>query len=136
MKQILKYCFLAFFGGTVYIFIEFIWRGRSHWTMLIVGGVCFVACGMVNEVLSWDTPLWKQSLICAAAVTVIELVAGIFLNIYLRMGIWDYSSLPGNFLGQICIGYSCLWALLSIPAIVLDDWIRWKFFGEEKPRYK
>ena len=63
------------------------------------------------------------------------LVAGLILNVWLGLGIWDYNSLPFNLAGQICLGYSCLWYLLSIPAIVLDDWLRHRFFQEERPRY-
>lgn len=135
MKQLLKLLLLFTVGGGLYAAIEVLWRGYTHWTMAILGGVCFVICGMVNEILTWNTPLWIQALICCLAITVAELVAGLILNIWLGLGIWDYSGLPYNLAGQICLGYSCLWYLLSIPAIVLDDWLRYWFFQEERPRY-
>lgn len=135
MKQLCKFLFLFAVGGILYAIIEVLWRGYTHWTMAVLGGSCFIICGMVNEVLSWDTPLWIQALICCLAITVAELVAGLILNLWLGLGIWDYSGLPYNLAGQICLGYSCLWHLLSVPAIVLDDWLRYWFFGEERPRY-
>lgn len=135
MKQLCKLLFLFAVGGILYAAIEVLWRGYTHWTMAILGGFCFVICGGLNEWLSWDTPLWIQALICCLAITVAELVAGLILNLWLGLGIWDYSGLPYNLAGQICLGYSCLWYLLSILAIILDDWLRFCFFGEERPRY-
>ena len=49
-----KYLFLFNVGGLLYILIELIWRGRSHWTMFLLGGICFVFLGLINEVLSWQ----------------------------------------------------------------------------------
>ena len=135
MKQLCKLLFLFMIGGGLYAAIEVMWRGHTHWTMAILGGFCFVICGGLNEWLSWDAPLWIQALICCLAITAAELVAGLILNLWLCLGIWDYSGLPFNLAGQICLGYSCLWYLLSIPAIVLDDWLRYWFFQEERPRY-
>ena len=136
MRQVCKYLTLFVIGGVLYACIEMIWRGHTHWTMAVLGGICFIICGCINEFLSWDTPLLLQCLICAVLITIAELIAGLILNIKLGLAIWDYSGLPFNFMGQICLEYSCLWYLLSLVAILLDDWIRWKFFGEEKPRYK
>lgn len=135
MKQLCKFLFLFAVGGCLYVAIEILWRGHTHWTMAVLGGACFLICGSLNEYLSWDTPLWIQALICCQAITAAELAAGLILNIWLGLNIWNYSNLPFNLAGQICLGYSCLWYLLSIPAIVLDDWLRYWFFQEERPRY-
>ena len=135
MKLLFKYLILFLTGAMVYGIIEILWRGRTHWTMAVLGGICFVICGGVNEYLSWETPLLLQCLICAVLITAAELAAGMVLNVRMGLAIWDYSDLPFQYRGQICLGYSCLWYLLSMVAILLDDWIRWRFFGEEKPRY-
>ena len=135
MKQLCKLIFLFVVGGLLYAVIEILWRGYTHWTMAILGGMCFLVCGGLNECLSWDTPLWIQALICCMAITAAELVAGLVLNVWLGLNIWDYSGLPYNLAGQVCLGYSCLWYMLSIPAILLDDWLRYCFFAEERPRY-
>ena len=58
-----KYLFLLDVGGLLYILIELIWRGRSHWTMFLLGGICFIYLGLINEVLPWSMPLWQQILI-------------------------------------------------------------------------
>lgn len=136
MRLLCKYLILFAVGAVLYAAIEILWRGHTHWTMAVLGGFCFLICGAVNEYLSWETPLLLQCLICAVLITVAELAAGMVLNVWLELAIWDYSGLPLNFMGQICLGYSCLWYLLSLAAILLDDWFRWRFFGEEKPRYK
>ena len=120
----------------MYIALELLWRGHSHWTMFILGGICFVALGFINEVLPWDMPLWKQSLIGACIITALEFVTGCVVNLWLGLGVWDYSHMKGNILGQICPQFFLLWLPVSLSGIVLDDWLRCWWFGEEKPHYK
>lgn len=136
MKLLSKNLGLFAIGGLIYYLIEIMWRGYSHISMFILGGICFVLIGLINEYLSFKTPLWKQQLIATAIVTGIEFITGLILNVWLQLGIWDYSNLPFNLFGQICLQYSILWFLLSLLAIVLDDWLRYWLFDEEKPHYK
>ncbi len=136
MKWLCKCVVLALIGGLVYYVIEVLWRGRSHWTMAVLGGLCFVLCGLINEPMPREVPLWKQMVLCSAVITMMELAAGLILNEYLGLGIWDYSQMPFNFLGQICLPYTVLWLFLSVPAIMLDDWLRHRLFGQDCPRYR
>ncbi len=69
-------------------------------------------------------------------ITALEFTTGLIVNVWLKMDIWDYSNLPYNFMGQICLFYSFLWFLVSSVAIVMDDYLRYKLFQEEKPHYK
>jgi len=131
-----KKLILFLIGGISYYLIEILWRGYSHSSMFILGGICFVLIGLINNFLSWDTPLWRQQLIATGLITTLEFIFGVFLNIWLKLNIWDYSNMGLNVLGQISLGYSILWFFLSLPALFLDDWLRWKLFEEEKPRYK
>ncbi|MCQ4833116.1 MULTISPECIES: hypothetical protein [Hungatella] len=131
-----KYLVLMATGGLLYVALELIWRGRSHWTMFLLGGICFVALGLINEVLPWDMPMWKQILIGVAIVTALEFITGCIVNLWLGWNIWDYSGLSGNILGQICLQYCLLWLPVSLAGIVLDDWLRYWWWGEERPRYK
>lgn len=130
-----KYAFLGWFGGATYSALEVIWRGYSHWTMLVLAAVVFVCIGLLNEVWSWQTSLVVQALAGAALATILEFVTGCIVNLWLGWAVWDYSDMPGNVLGQICPQYTALWVVLSLVAILLDDYIRWKVFGEEKPHY-
>ena len=136
MKFILKYFVLFVIGGILFNAVEILWRGYSYPEMTVVGGVCFILVGAVNELFPWDMALASQMLISALAITGVELIAGLALNVWLGLGIWDYSGQCYNFMGQICLLYFNLWFVLSAVGILLDDLIRWKFFGEEKPRYK
>ena len=130
-----KHLLLAIFGGEVYVLLEMAWRGHSHWTMFLLGGICFLALGLINEVIPWEMPLWIQVLIGACIVTALEFLAGCVVNLWLGWGVWDYSGLPGNILGQICPQYFLLWIPVSLVGIVLDDWLRYILWDEEHPHY-
>lgn len=134
-KMELKYAFLLAVGGLIYILIELIFRGRTHISMFFLGGVCFIAVGLINELFSWKTPLIIQMLIGGMVITLFEFIAGCILNLMLGLNVWDYSNMYGNVLGQICPMFSFIWVILSGAAIILDDWVRHWFFGEEKPHY-
>lgn len=123
-------------GGTTYALIEILWRGYTHWTMAVLGGLLFLLIGGLNNWLPWEMPLTLQCVLGAAMVTAAELLAGIILNIWLGLDIWDYSQMPGNFLGQICPQYTLAWAGLSLVAIVLDDYLRHWLWQEELPHYR
>ena len=123
-------------GGFIYAGIEIGLRGFTHWSMFIVGGLCFVIIGLLNEWYSWDIPLFLQMLYGAFVITALELISGYILNIKLGWNIWDYSDRPFNFYGQICLLNSVLWFLLSGIGILLDDVIRNIWFDGEEPRYK
>ena len=132
--QAAKYAFLAWFGGSFYVTLEVFWRARSHWTMFVMAAVVFIILGLMNEVWSWN--LLTQTIAGTALATAAELVTGCIVNLWLGWDVWDYSHLPGNFMGQICPQFTLLWVVIVVVAIVLDDVIRWRFFGEEKPRYR
>lgn len=123
-------------GGAIYIMIEMLWRGYSHWSMLIVGGLCFVMIGLINEYYSYDIPLIWQMMIGACIVTAVEFVSGCIINLWLGLNVWDYSDMPFNIWGQVCLPYMVLWFFLSGVAIILDDYLRYWWFGEEYPHYK
>ena len=122
-------------GGLIYALIELVFRWRTHWTMLIVGGLCFWLIGLVNEVIPWEVVFWKQCLLGSLIVTVVEFFSGCIINLGLGWNVWDYSNLPLNLLGQICLPFSLLWILISAVAVVLDDYLRYWLYGEEKPHY-
>lgn len=136
MRQYLKVLFLFVTGGLLYNVLELAWRGWSHWTMFILGGICFICMGLVNEVIPWEMPLWQQILIGASIITGLEFVTGCIVNLRLGWDVWDYSQMPGNIMGQVCPQFFILWVPVSLAGIILDDWLRYWLFGEEKPHYK
>lgn len=135
VRRVCKALILAGIGGLVYAGLELLFRGRTHWTMMVLGGVLFVIIGLFNEALPWEMPLVMQGLLGALVVTGAELVAGLALNVWLGLGFWDYPNLPLNLWGQICLPFSDLWVLLSIVAVVMDDWLRYWLWHEERPHY-
>ena len=122
-------------GGTVYILMELAWRGYSHIAMFVVGGIAFLCIGRINEYLPWDLSFWIQCLAGDAIILILEFVSGCILNLWLQLNIWDYSNLPLNILGQVCLPFAIIWYLAAAFAIVADDYLRYWLFGEEKPRY-
>lgn len=131
LKQIILFCV----GGLLYVLCELMWRGYSHWTMFLVGGICFIMIGLINEVLPLDMTLVRQMAIGAAIITTVEFVSGCIINLWIGWNVWDYSGLPFNILGQVCLPFSFLWFLISAIGIVIDDYLRYWWFGEEKPHY-
>ena len=113
---------LAFFaiGGAGYGLIELIWRGRTHWTMIIAGGVCFVNFSLISEKLKNKPFIYKVAL-SALGVTAVELVFGVVFNLVFHMNIWDYSKMPLNFLGQICPLFTAAWAALAVVFLPIAD---------------
>lgn len=136
MRQYIKIVFLFVTGGILYNFLELFYRGWTHWTMFFLGGLCFVALGLINEIISWEMPIWQQMVIGACIITVLEFLTGCIVNLWLGWHVWDYGQLPGNFLGQICPQFFFLWLLIALAGIMLDDWLRYWLFGENKPYYR
>ena len=62
------------------------------------------------------TPLWQKCLIGSVIITSVEFTVGVIVNIILRWNVWDYSDMPFNVLGQICLPFTVLWFFLCIPA--------------------
>ncbi len=127
--------------GTLYFFIEVVWKtshGRPEmisWTMLLLAIVLAVPLERFGAELPWDMPLMAQSAVCGVAITVVEFVAGLIINVWLGMGVWDYSAMPGNIMGQVCPQFLAMWMILAAVGIVMLDWMRYGVEGGEKPRY-
>lgn len=136
LKNIFKYLVLGIIGGVTYIMMELLYRSYTHWSMFIVSAIAFILIGLINEYISWNMKPWKQMLIGSGIVTVMEFISGYILNIKLGWHIWDYSNVPFNVMGQICLPFSIAWVFISLIAIVADDYLRYWLFGEEKPHYK
>lgn len=129
------------FGGTLYFMLEVIYKtatgepDRISWTMLVLAVILCVPVERAGAELPWHVPLWAQAACCAALVTVTELLAGLIINVWLDMNVWDYSNLPGNLWGQICPQFSAIWLALCLIFIPVFDWLRYAVDGGEKPHY-
>lgn len=92
-------------------------------------------CGGINQTFD-KMGLIFQMFLSSLVITELEFLTGYIVNIKMGLSVWDYSDMPLNVAGQICLPYSLLWMLLSIVIIYVDDEIRCRFFGEKKPVYR
>ena len=115
-------------GSIGYRMIEVLWRGRTHWTMGICGGVCLLFI-YVSELVHRRRRLAVRALISTVWVTAVEFFSGLLINRVFRLGVWDYSGMRFNLCGQISLIYSILWYFLCIPAHLLCRIIRRRVFG-------
>ena len=121
IRKIIEYIAIFIVGAITYMLLEICWRGYTHWTMGILGGIVIILVGLINEVTRKDLPLIIQAPMASIIITLLEYWAGYILNIQLGMNIWDYSDLPFNVDGQVCLYYSLLWMILGIVASIADD---------------
>ena len=75
---------LGYLGGMGYTALELLWRGRSHWSMFLVGGICFLLIGWTEKL---GLPLFVRSVAAAGMVTGVELLSGMALNLVLGLGV-------------------------------------------------
>ena len=114
--RVLRKCILFYFGGLAYFLLEILWRGRSHGSMFLLGGTCFLLIGKLNKCLWRVTPALRLA-IFSAFITALELLTGLLVN--RDHTVWDYRKLPLQFRGQICVQYSLLWVPVSFLAAML-----------------
>lgn len=113
---------LAFFlGGTLYVLLELLWRGRSHVSMFCAGGLALLL--LHGLFLRFALPLFAQCLVGGLVITAIEFVAGAIVNVHLKLNVWDYSKMPLNLYGQVCLPFSLLWCLLTLPISFLSGYL-------------
>lgn len=118
----MKYILIFLVGSAGYSALEVLWRGYTHWTMSITGGTCFLIIYLLNGVLQREN-LLIRCLAGSLVITAAEFLVGVTVNLILKWNVWDYSSLPFNFLGQICLKYSLLWFFLCMPLAGLCTFI-------------
>ena len=116
--KIWKYAVLFYVGGTAYLTLELLFRGRSYGSMFLAGGVCFLLIGHLGRV-SPRLPLWGRCVAGSGIVTMVELAAGMLVN--RSYTVWDYRGVSMNFMGQICPRFTLLWIPVSLLAIGLYE---------------
>lgn len=118
MRKLALNAFIFTVGGLSYGMLEIAWRHYTHWSMVITGGICFLILYHIYSSRP-DMNFLLRSIIGSAVITSIELICGCIVNIWLNLGVWDYSRFQMNLWGQICLLYSVLWGLLCIPVSIL-----------------
>ena len=100
-------------GGVAYAMIEILFRGHTHWSMVLTGGACVLTMYMLSGWLM-TVPLLIGASACACIITFYELCVGLLVNVRLGWNVWDYSDMPYNVLGQICPTFTAIWFLLCL----------------------
>ena len=127
-----EYICIFLTGGILYSLIEMLWRGYTHWSMTIAGGAALLLIHIINLKLR-DRDILLRCLWGCLLITGVEFAAGVIVNLWLGLDVWDYSGMAFNVLGQICPAFSILWFLLSFPACMVSDGAR-KFFDHLEKR--
>lgn len=115
MKKINRYAIIYLIGGLYYAFIEILWRGYSHWTMILTGGLCVLCLYVINEKCS-GMKFFVRCFLGCIIITAAEFIVGAVVNKMLLWNVWDYSDKSYNIMGQISLNSSLLWFALCIPA--------------------
>ena len=116
-------------GYFCYSLVEIVLRGYTHWTMCLTGGFVMTILYAIN--CRRTMTLMKSCALGSLLITMIELAVGIFDNIIMHWNVWDYSNMPFNFLGQICIPFSAFWFVLCIPARLICKHISARFCNKK-----
>ena len=126
--KIAEFAIIYTIGAMGYCALELVWRGYSHWTMTVTGGICFLAVYLIENIMRKNSLISKCA-VCAFVITSAEFLVGCVVNLLLGWQVWDYSDLPFSIMGQVCLGFFLLWFLLSFPALLLSRAIRESVFG-------
>lgn len=134
-KKISETLFLGVLGGSIYYTIEMVFRGFSHWSMFLLGGLSMVFFGQQGIWTEWKDPLWKQVLRCTLFVTAGEFITGIIVNKWMKWEVWDYSDQPFQLFGQICVPFIILFSGLCVIGIFIAGYVLHLIFGEKNPNF-
>ena len=133
---LIKYLTLFLVGYCAYIALEVTWRGYSYPLMGCVSGVSLLLFDQINNRISWNLDLFLQGFIGSAIVTSFELFIGEALKVINHPLMWDYSNMPLNYDGVICLPFSIIWIFVTILAILVADAYNYYLFHEEpRPHY-
>ncbi len=105
-------------GGMGYCGLELLWRGRTHVSMFVAGGVCFLLLGKLNRTKP-RLSLPARAAVGAGIITMVELATGLLVN--REYHVWDYREMPFDYHGQICLPYTLLWIPVSLGAMALYE---------------
>ena len=115
-------------GYFCYSLVEIVMRGYTHWTMSLTGGIVLMVLYAIN---SRSITLIRSCFLGSLIITAIEFSVGIFDNLIMHWNVWDYSDMPLNLFGQICLPFSFIWFILCIPARLLCRRINRQFCNKK-----
>ena len=96
-EKISEYLFLWGIGGWIYYTLEILFRGFSHWSMFVLGGICMMFFSYQGQQVHWQDDFLLQVFRCSIFVTAAEFITGIIVNKWFALHVWDYSCMPFQF---------------------------------------
>lgn len=119
-------------GALCYGGMEIAARGFTHISMGLLGGLCFIFIGLTGQMRRCGRlGLLQQLVVSTMFITVSELICGMIDNLWLKLDVWDYSGIPLNYLGQICLPFCMLWFALSYLGALADEFVITHIFHEQ-----
>ena len=136
MKNWWKGIFLIGTGGAVYYSLEILYRGYSHWSMFLLGGLCFCIIDKLYQKRKGIFSIVAFMLTGGLIITALEGMTGAFVDLYLHRQVWDYSNLPLHLYGQVSLHFTLLWCVMTIPIIWLSGLFHYYVFHDEQQQIR
>ena len=128
-KTFYKYVYIFLICCVVGFAVETLWcllkNGYIESRKSLVYGPLSVAYGMGGVLLTAalskfrDSSLWKVFLVSFVVGTIAEYICSLGQEIVFGSVAWDYSHLPLNINGRVCLLYSLFWGILGITWVKL-----------------
>lgn len=137
LYMFLKNYILFIIGFFSYSAIEVGYRGYTFFLSGVMGGIAVIIIDKFNDYISWDLDFVLQCMLGSIVITLLEFIFGILDCHIFHLNMWDYSMLPFNYKGIICLPFFIIWIFLSGLVIVSADWINYYLLKEQetKPYY-
>ncbi|MFR1215106.1 MAG: putative ABC transporter permease [Acutalibacteraceae bacterium] len=58
---------------------------------------------------SFKTKSLPVKCVAGSFITGVELATGLVVNVMMKRKVWDYSDLPFNIKGQVCLPFTVIW---------------------------
>ena len=75
-------------GGMAYGLMEVLFRGHTHWSMVITGGACVLTLYLIMD-WTMNLPLVVAALAGAGIITFYEFCVGLLVNVSFGWHVWD-----------------------------------------------
>lgn len=118
VKVLEKCIFLFLIGGIGYGLLEIVFRGFTHWSMIITGGSALISLYLINHTFP-NASIISKALAGCSVITLLEFTVGLIVNKLYSFGVWDYTGSPANIMGIISLKFSLCWFAISFFMIAV-----------------
>ena len=136
--RLLKMICIGMFGGCLYVFIEYLFRGFSSPIMFLLAFFVSQLLMILNDtILTYDDYYEIQVIYGTFICVIFEWLFGVLFNS--NFNIWDYRNLPFTFHflnDQVNLIFCLAWLFICMWGIPLLDWIQYKINLGCRPYYR